>query len=84
MTKIIRHKLEMSNGMTEEYCSCPICGEEVDWVKCDSCEEGYSDHDCGEDTCNCLNPNNNVKCSDCDGKEGWWLCHRCDKYIEDD
>jgi hypothetical protein len=43
-----------------------------DYVECWQCGgEGYSHHECGEDTCCCLNPYDNVKCDICEGKGGW-------------
>jgi hypothetical protein len=43
-----------------------------DWIDCWKCGgEGYTDHDCGEDCCCCLNPEPNVRCDECDGKGGW-------------
>jgi hypothetical protein len=45
------------------------CG---DYVTCWQCGgEGYSHHDCGEDTCCCLHPHDNVRCDICEGKGGW-------------
>ena len=41
------------------------------WVICEQCEDGYSYHECGEDTCSCLNPEPNVICDTCGGK-GYW------------
>lgn len=58
----------------ESYPSCPTCGADLDWEYCDNCEDGYSHHDCGEDTCCCLHPEDNVKCSMCDGYGGWYRC----------
>jgi hypothetical protein len=44
----------------------------VDYVECWSCGgAGFSHHDCGEDTCCCLHPEDNVVCDICDGKGGW-------------
>lgn len=43
---------------------CKKCGSDVLWHECENCEEGYSGHDCGEDTCCCLDPLPNVVC-DC-------------------
>ena len=43
------------------------------WVQCEECEDGYSYHDCGEDTCCCLNPELNVVCDTCEGKTGWYI-----------
>lgn len=44
------------------------------WQDCGKCEEGMSHHDCGEDTCCCLNPIPNVLCDVCDGNNGSWIC----------
>jgi len=41
-------------------------------VECYNCGgEGYSHHDCGECTCVCLEPENNIICEICYGKGGW-------------
>jgi len=58
---------------------CTVCGSDVYWVDCENCEDGYSHHDCGEDTCCCLDPLPNVVCDWCDGKGGWYVCLHCDK-----
>ena len=43
-----------------------------DWIDCWNCGgEGYSHHDCGEDTCCCLYPEDNVRCDVCNGRGGW-------------
>ena len=52
----------MSNAREEfdepdEMEDCPNCGG-----------TGYSDHDCGEDCCACLEPEDNVVCNWCGGK----------------
>ena len=55
--------------------SCKYCGSDADWVECWDCGgECYSYHDCGEDTCCCLNPEPNVVCDTCNGKGGWYKC----------
>ena len=41
-------------------------------MDCD--EGGMSDHECGDDTCCCADPQPNVVCETCDGKAGWILC----------
>lgn len=33
--------------------------------------EGVTHHDCGEDTCCCLYPEDNVRCDICHGEGGW-------------
>lgn len=43
------------------------------WVGCWSCGgEGTAGHDCGEDCCACLWPEDNVTCDICRGKGGWY------------
>ncbi len=45
-----------------------------EWEDCWNCGgEGYSDHDCGEDCCVCLHPENNVPCDVCGGDGGWYV-----------
>jgi hypothetical protein len=41
------------------------------WVICGQCVDGYSGHDCGEDTCCCLEPEENMVCDTCNGAGGW-------------
>ena len=43
------------------------------WVICQQCEVGLSYHDCGEDSCCCLDKSPNVVCDTCDGKGGWTI-----------
>lgn len=43
----------------------------TDWVECDYCGgSGVDGHDCGEDVCCCLNPEDNLVCQFCGGKGG--------------
>lgn len=44
-----------------------------EWTDCWNCGgTGFIGHDCGEDTCCCLNPEDNVECDVCHGKGGWF------------
>ena len=44
-----------------------------DWEDCDVCGgDGYDGHECGEDTCACAWPQDNVVCDTCGGKGGWY------------
>lgn len=53
----------------------PNCGEEMDWIECENCGgEGFVGHDCGEDSCVCLEPEDNVLCDVCNGEGGWREC----------
>ena len=56
---------------------CSKCDSEVMWQDCWNCEEGYSYHDCGEDTCCCIDPQPNVVCDICNGEGGWYVCISC-------
>jgi hypothetical protein len=56
---------------------CRTCHSQQMWEQCTNCEDGYSDHDCGEDTCCCLNPWPNMRCDICDGRQGWYRCYTC-------
>ena len=43
-----------------------------EWGECDACGgEGVVDHECGEDTCACAWPVDNVPCEICQGDGGW-------------
>lgn len=46
---------------------------DADWEECDTCGgDGIDGHECGEDTCACAEPDDNVICDVCNGKGGWW------------
>ena len=65
---------------TREFCKrCQCC--DTYWEDCDNCgSEGFSGHDCGDDTCCCLEPEDNELCDKCCGKGGWTMCiGHCDK-----
>ena len=68
-------------GETALY-TCGVCGGEVEAESCDQCEDGLSYHDCGEDTCCCLDPSPNVICNSCGGTGYWWYCLQCKAYIK--
>lgn len=43
-----------------------------DWVECWQCGgDGYFGHDCGEDVCCCLYPEDNEVCDICGGDGGY-------------
>jgi hypothetical protein len=65
----------------------PLCQQhgEKDWCECWQCGgEGVSGHDCGEDCCVCLHPEDNERCDICSGKGGWWRCYTCAPMTEDE
>ena len=55
---------------------CPTCGCcELAREDCDACGgEGVDGHNCGEDTCCCLHPDENVGCMYCFGRGFVWIC----------
>jgi hypothetical protein len=55
-------------------CHCARCGWSLEWEECEYCDDGLTDHDCGEDCCCCLDPELNVLCDICEGRGGWWVC----------
>lgn len=57
-----------------ELCQrCHCCSTYTE--DCDYCGgEGVSDHDCGEDCCCCLDPEDNVSCDMCRGKGFFTSC----------
>ena len=62
---------------------CGACGCTLCWRDCYNCDEdGMVDHDCGEDTCCCLEPMPNVRCDICRGRGGWNQCPSCAPWEE--
>ena len=54
---------------------CARCGSSCHYVDCWECGgEGAAGHDCGDDTCCCLHPDDNVRCDTCHGHGGWYEC----------
>lgn len=65
--------------------NCKICGEEMESEMCGSCGgEGYADefHDCGEDSCCCLDPEPGM-CEDCDGTGVLSFCLNIERHVRD-
>ena len=59
---------------------CENCQGEMERIECTFCnEDGFMLHDCGEDTCACLDDSPNVLCDTCDGRTCWWVCPHCIK-----
>ena len=45
---------------------------DIMWKECWDCGgTGLNGHDCGEDTCCCAYPEENMPCQICDGQGGW-------------
>lgn len=76
MTHIGDHPLpEMYKPGLEIDCQCARCGSSCDYTTCHQCGgEGVDGHDCGEDCCCCLYPEENVTCETCLGHGGWNMC----------
>lgn len=56
-------------------CQCARCGSSCGWMECEECDEdGFVDHECGEDCCACEFPEPNVVCDICGGHGGWRSC----------
>jgi hypothetical protein len=54
---------------------CERCGSSTEVVECGDCGgEGVSHHDCGEDTCCCIDKSPNIECTTCDGAGFWTRC----------
>ena len=63
--------------------SCGRCGSDCDWSDCEHCGgEGLDGHDCGEDCCACLFPEENRQCDICRGAGGWWTCCASGEWCE--
>jgi len=72
----------MSTNPKTECEICEICGNDKEWEDCWNCDEdGFVDHDCGEDNCCCLDPVPNVRCDICDGKGGYLVCPLASEHI---
>jgi len=79
-------KLQTEEEYVDDTPTCKGCGDEMYWTDCWNCDEdGYSHHECGEDTCVCLYPENNVTCEFCEGKGGYYICinSKCKNYVKD-
>lgn len=56
---------------------CYDCQGMMTYVSCDTCEAGAIPHDCGDDTCCCLDPRDE-DCEQCDGEGYWYYCATCE------
>jgi len=54
------------HGLTLEPMGCPECGG-----------SGFCGHDCGEDTCACREPDDNLDCDCCGGDGMVVMCPAC-------
>lgn len=71
------------NDGQEYETQCARCGSSIEWEPCDACGgDGFYGHDCGEDCCACLYPDDNVRCDICEGRGGWERCLSSADYCE--
>jgi len=56
---------------TPVYPLCNICGTETESTECWKCHGLGGFHDCGDDTCPCLDPSIDAVCDECHG-EGYY------------
>jgi hypothetical protein len=62
---------------------CGRCGSSLTFESCGHClGDGLAGHDCGEDTCCCLEPVENVPCEICGGVGGFPLCISSEGYCQ--
>jgi hypothetical protein len=56
--------------------ACEICSAEMERVECWHCGGEGGFHDCGEDCCCCLYPEDNLNeaCQECRGEGSYWQC----------
>lgn len=69
--------MDYNDDIEQADIQCPKCGNELVQRRCHDCEDGFSHHDCGEDTCCCLDPEDNVKCDECSGHGRSIWCQKC-------
>lgn len=65
--------------------ACLVCESSMVWVDCWQCGGEGGFHDCGEDTCACLDKDEvNSHCDVCLGGRGYRVCPSChpDIFIE--
>lgn len=74
---------EMYASGLEIDCQCARCGSSVETERCEYCEDGFDGHDCGEDCCCCLHPEENVPCQYCRGTGVWRRCMSFMKWCEE-
>lgn len=60
---------------TIDETECPRCGSSAAWEDCENCGgEGTDGHECGEDSCSCAFPEDNLVCEICNGTGSYAVC----------
>jgi hypothetical protein len=64
---------------------CQWCGELVCIDECEACKGVGTVHNCGEDTCNCADPESQdqVRCQTCQGDGVRPVCGACEMEIQE-
>ena len=62
---------------------CGRCGSDGSFEDCEDCYgTGVSGHECGEDTCSCTDPEDNIICATCLGTGVFFNCLPTVKWCE--
>ena len=63
--------------------TCVKCGQRKNRTSCHVCDgAGVFGHDCGEEVCCCLDPEDNDPCEECRGRGWYWSCDQCEGWNE--
>lgn len=74
MTDTVIADLPPEDGR-EWDCQCARCGSSCSREVCETCGgSGVDGHDCGEESCCCQWPEDNLRCETCLGDAGWQCC----------
>lgn len=66
--------------MSEDDPTCGECKGPMHWEECwTGCNDGGY-HDCGDDSCCCLEPEDDMVCDECHGNGGYWVCSTPDNH----
>jgi hypothetical protein len=66
---------EMYAPDLEIDCQCARCGSSASSEECLDCGgDGVDGHDCGDDCCCCLHPEDNMECQYCRGQGVYHVC----------
>jgi len=60
----------------DEIPTCPRCGQQLEWEECGQCDDGW--FDAYEDDPMWYAPGDVLRCDQCLGHGGWWVCTNLD------